>query len=490
MHSQNALSSKPAAGPAGRRRKPSLFRRGFMLAAAGIGVAVFAAWWFLGRSGSADEVAQYLTATVDRGAIEDSVTAVGNLQPRDYVDVGTQVSGQLRKVYVEIGQAVKQGDLLAEIDPTVYQTRVEADRAQLENLEAQLLQREAELALAQRQYTRQKNLLAENATSEDSFQTADKTLRAAEGAVKAVKAQIRQTNSTLRGDEANLGYTKIYAPMSGTVVSQNSKQGQTLNANQQAPIVLRIADLSVMTVTTQVSEADVSRLKIGMPAYFTTLGRPDQRWRGTLSKINPTPETVNNVVLYNALFDVENPNGDLMTQMTAQTFFVVAAADNVIRVPVSAFQRPQGRPGMPGQRPDGMQQGPQAGADRPQGAGAASVPPRNGAPPAGAPPQDAPRTVADQAPAGAEGAHRPREGGSDGNGRHRPRIVQVVKADGTLEERRIMIGVSDRVNAEVVSGLQEGETIVVGRKPSAAQLKVQQQQQQQNMQRMRPPGML
>ncbi len=485
MHSQNALSSKPAAGPTGRRRKPFLFRRGPVLAIAGIGVALFAAWWFLGRSGSAEEAAQYLTATVDRGAIEDNVTAVGNLQPRDYVDVGTQVSGQLRKVYVEIGEAVTQGELLAEIDPTVYQTRVEADRAQLENLEAQLLQREAELALAQRQFTRQKNLLAENATSEDSFQTADKTLRAAEGAVKAIKAQIRQTNSTLRGDEANLGYTKIYAPMSGTVVSQNSKQGQTLNANQQAPIVLRIADLSVMTVTTQVSEADVSRLKIGMPAYFTTLGRPDQRWRGTLRKINPTPETVNNVVLYNALFDVENPNGDLMTQMTAQTFFVVAAADNVIRVPVSAFQRPQGRPGMPGmpgmpgQRPPSGLSGPQTGGGRPQGEGAL-----------GAPPQDAPRMAADQAPGNAEATRRPREGGPDGNGHQRPRMVQVLKADGTLEERRIMIGVSDRVNAEVVSGLQEGETIVVGRKPTAAQLKIQQQQQQQNMQRMRPPGML
>lgn len=465
MPSQNTLSSTSTAGPTGRRRKPSLLRRWPVLVLAGVATAALAGWWFIGRSGPADGAAQYLTATVDRGAIEDSVTAVGNLQPRDYVDVGTQVSGQLRKVYVEIGDEVKQGDLLAEIDPTVYQTRVEADRAQLENLEAQLVQREAELALAQRQFTRQKNLLAENATSEDSFQTADKTLRAAEGAVKAIKAQIRQTMSTLRGDEANLGYTKIYAPMSGTVVSQNSKQGQTLNANQQAPIVLRIADLSVMTVTTQVSEADVSRLKIGMPAYFTTLGRPDQRWRGTLRKINPTPETVNNVVLYNALFDVDNPHGDLMTQMTAQTFFVVAAADNVIRVPVSAFQRPQGRPGMGGPR-----QGP-PGASGAAGPGVA--------PPAAMPPQ-----------AGNDaGPRRPRDGAADANGRERPRVVQVITADGKVEERRIMIGVSDRVNAEVISGLQEGDAIVVGRKPTADQLKAQQQQQQQNMQRMRPPGM-
>ncbi|MBP7334732.1 efflux RND transporter periplasmic adaptor subunit [Niveispirillum sp.] len=455
------VTTKAQAKPSGGRRKPTLFRpRNILL---GLGVLAITAgvyWWQAGGAGKSEGTADFLTAVVDRGNIEDSVTAVGNLQPRDYVDVGTQVSGQLRTVHVEVGQQVNQGDLLAEIDPTVYQTRVEADRAQLENLSAQLTQRQAELALAQQQYTRQKNLLAENATSEDSFQNAEKTLRAAEAAVKAVNAQIRQTNSTLRGDEANLGFTKIYAPMSGTVVSQNAKQGQTLNANQSAPIILRIADLSVMTVTTQVSEADVSRLRNGMQAYFTTLGRPERRWRGTLAKINPTPEVVNNVVLYNALFDVENTGGDLMTQMTAQTFFVVAAADNVLRVPVAAFQRPPMRP------PGGSQAG--------------------GAP-AGA-----------QAPDGAMGERRRRDAtapaaapAGDGTGqRERPRMVQVLKPDGTVEERRIMIGVSDRVNAEVASGLNEGDLVVVGRKPSAGQLKAQQQQQQQNMQRMRPPGML
>ncbi|MFV3131069.1 efflux RND transporter periplasmic adaptor subunit [Niveispirillum sp. KHB5.9] len=468
------VTTKAHAKPQGRRPKRSLFRRRNILLGLGVlAIATGVYWWQAGSAANGDGTGDYMTAAVDRGNIEDSVTAVGNLQPRDYVDVGTQVSGQLRKVHVEIGQQVNQGDLLAEIDPTVYQTRVEADRAQLENLQAQLTQRQAELALAEQQHTRQKNLMAENATSEDAFQSAQKTLRAADAAVKAVNAQIRQTTSTLRGDEANLGYTKIYAPMSGTVVSQNAKQGQTLNANQSAPIVLRIADLSVMTVTTQVSEADVSRLKIGMHAYFTTLGRPERRWRGTLAKINPTPEVVNNVVLYNALYDVENPGGELMTQMTAQTFFVVASADNVLRVPVAAFQQRQPRaPGSAGGPQGGPQQaGPQAGA-----------PPQGGQPPAGANGEQRQRRRDGNAPAGAP----PGEGGQ----RERPRMVQVLKADGTLEERRVMVGVADRVNAEIVSGLNEGDQVVVGRKPSSGQLKAQQQQQQQNMQRMRPPGML
>src|SRR5262249_38684281 len=122
----------------------------------------------------------------------------------------------------------------------------------------------------------------------------------------------------------NLSYTKIYAPMSSTVVAQSAKQGQTLNANQQAPVGVRIADLSTMTVQAQVSEADVASLRPGMPVYFTTLGDATKRWRSTLRQINPPPETVNNVVLYDALFDVDNRDGGLMTQMTAQVFFAQA----------------------------------------------------------------------------------------------------------------------------------------------------------------------
>jgi macrolide-specific efflux system membrane fusion protein len=295
-------------------------------------------WWQ--KNGAPHE--QYITATVERGDVEDSTTALGNLQPRDYVDVGTQVSGQLRTLHFEIGDTVKKGDLLAEIDPTVYVARVEADRAQLLNLRAQLADKQAQLALAQQQYQRQVNLMRASATSQDALQSAEAGLRSATAQVEAIKAQIQQTESTLKGDEANLGYTKIYAPMSGTIVSQSAKQGQTLNANQQAPIIFRIADLSTMTVRTQVSEADVNKLRIGMDAYFTTLGQPDKRWYGKLRQINPTPDLVNNVVLYNALFDVPNPNQELMTQMSAQVFFVSAAAKDVLVVPVAALRQARG----------------------------------------------------------------------------------------------------------------------------------------------------
>src|SRR5687767_736654 len=267
--------------PAGKARSlKARFAKRSRLARSAIALAVAlalggGAWYgYSAWNGSATSAAKYTTAVVQRGDLEDTVTATGILQPRDYVDVGTQVSGQLKKLHVEIGAVVKSGQLLAEIDPTVYVTRVDANRAQLRTQEAQLADRQAQLALAEQQYQRQMNLQRENATTQDAVDTAAAALRSAKAQIDVLKAQAEQTRSTLRGDEANLDYTKIYAPMSGTVVSQAAKQGQTLNANQQAPVVLRIADLSTMTVQSQVSEADVSKLKVGMEVYFTTLGNP------------------------------------------------------------------------------------------------------------------------------------------------------------------------------------------------------------------------
>jgi macrolide-specific efflux system membrane fusion protein len=301
---------------------------------AGGGYAAWQVW-----AAPSDRGSPQATAGVQRGDLEDTVSATGTLQPRDYVDVGTQVSGQVKKLHVEIGSSVKKGQLLAEIDPAVYLSRVDASQAQLRNLEAQLDQRQAQLRLAGQKAQRQENMMREQATTADALQTAEAELQAAKAQVQALQAQIQQTRSTLRGDQANLEYTRIHAPMAGTVVTQNAKQGQTLNANQSAPIVVRIADLSVMTVQTQVSEADVSRLRAGMPVYFTTLGDQRKRRYAQLRQINPTPEVLSNVVLYNALFDVPNPDGALMTQMTAQVFFVVAEAKDAVLVPFSAVQR-------------------------------------------------------------------------------------------------------------------------------------------------------
>jgi macrolide-specific efflux system membrane fusion protein len=242
---------------------------------------------------------------------------------------------------VEIGDVVKKDQLLAEIDPTVIETRVRTDKANLDNLQAQFAQQQAELKLSRLQLKRNQALFKSKAISQDALQTSETQVAVGEAKADALSAQIAAAQATYDGDVANLGYTKIYAPMAGTIVSQTALEGQTLNANQTAPTILRVADLQTMTVKAQVAEADVVKLTPGMPVYFTTLGLPERRWRATVRQILPTPETVNDVVLYNVLIDVENDDGVLMTSMTAQVFFVLGEAKQVPMIPIAALGKKQ-----------------------------------------------------------------------------------------------------------------------------------------------------
>lgn len=378
---------------------------------AGAGYVVWRIWF-----SSSEPANSVLTAAVTRGNIENTVTATGTLQPKDYVDVGTQVSGQLKKLLVDIGVKVEKGQLLAEIDPSVYQSKVDADRAQLLNQQAQIADKQAQFALAKLQFTRQQNMARDNATTTEAVQSAEATQQSALAQLNAIKAQRQQTESTLRGDEANLGYTKIYAPMAGTVVSQAAKQGQTLNANQQAPIIMRIADLSTMTVEAQVSEADVPKLHVGMDVYFTTLGGSNRRFYGKLRQIPPTPNVLNNVVLYDALFDVPNPDQVLMTQMTAQVFFVVSSAQDAVLVPLPALHAAAAK----GQK------------------------------------------------RGSHGANGTDPRSLFASGRA---LVSVIGSDGKATEREVKVGVMNRVSAQITAGLEPGEKVVVGVKTPEAPAK-------------------
>ena len=372
-------------------------------------VAGVAGWQYWGAR--ADTRTPLPTAVVAIEDIEDSVSALGALQPLEYVDIGTQVSGLLQKIHVAIGDKVREGQLLAEIDPAIYQAKVSAGEAQLLNYRAQISERQAQRRLAEQQLKRQKTLLEARATSQDSYDTAEAAVQQVTAQIGSLEAQIKQTQATLNGDMANLRYTKIYATMDGTIVSITARQGQTLNANQSAPIILRIADLDTMTVWTQVSEADIPKLKLGMSAYFTTLGRSERRWYGMLRQVIPTPEIVNNVVLYNALFDVPNPDHELLPQMSAQTFFLLGEAKQVPVVPMSALR--------PAER----------------------------------------RQPADARPAGE--ARRPGAGaGAAGRGGERRYVARVLE-DGKPVERQVTIGVTNRLAAEIRSGLKPGEEVVL-----------------------------
>lgn len=310
---------------------PGPVRWGAIALAALVALWVLSGWLFGG------EEVSYRTATATRGTIEQTVTALGSLQPKEYVNVGAQVSGQLKKVYVEVGDEVKEGDLLAEIDAKVYETEVAGERARLTDLTSQLAGAQAELVLARRQYNRNLELAKIDAVSRDDLDTSETQVQTINAQIGSLKAQIEQQKSTVEGGEANLGYTKIYAPIDGTVTSQAALQGQTLNANQTAPTILTISDLDTMTVEAQVAEADVGKLEAGMPVYFTTLGAPERRWTSTVRQVLPTPEIVNEVVLYTVLVDIANPDGRLMKDMTAQVFFLLGEAKDVVIVPVNAI---------------------------------------------------------------------------------------------------------------------------------------------------------
>lgn len=377
---------------------------------------------------SDDGAVIYTTEAVMRGDIENLVTATGTIQPRDYVDVGAQVSGQLEKLHVDVGSDVKAGDLLAEIDATVYAAKVDATRAQLRNQQAQLLDREAQLQLSQINFQRTKNLFKEEAATTESLQTAEANLKSAQAQLKALQAQIEQTESTLRVEAANLNYAKIYAPIDGTVVSITSRQGQTLNTNQMAPTIMRIADLSTMTVQTQVSEADIGKLRTGMSVYFTTLGSQGRRWYSKLDRIQPTPEVLNNVVLYNALFDVPNENRVLMTQMSTQVFFIESQAKNTLVVPMSAisFASPRGE-----RQP----------VEDDQEARADSV-------------NAAQKTERKKS--------REINNPTDATSAARPALIKMMKADGRIEERKVLVGVTSRVQAQILEGVAEGEKVISG----------------------------
>ncbi|MGE3774421.1 MAG: efflux RND transporter periplasmic adaptor subunit [Gammaproteobacteria bacterium] len=297
-----------------------------------------AAWY---RMQAADKAAQPglgTAATITRGTVEDVVTAQGKLETREYVDVGAQVSGQLKRVHVEIGDVVKKGDLLAEIDPRVYEARVQADEARLRTLRAQLAEQEAQIRFARRVYERNRRLIAEQAVSQEALEDSETSWKTAEARAASLKAQIEEAQSTLDGDRTNLTFTKIYAPIDGTVVLQSAQEGQTLNAVQSAPVIVQLADLDRMTVRAQVAEADVMRITPGQAAYFTTLGAMDERWQGTVRQVLPSPEVINEVVLYNALIDVDNSDRRLMTGMSVQVFFVLGRAEDVPLVPLAALR--------------------------------------------------------------------------------------------------------------------------------------------------------
>ena len=310
------------------RQRRSLWLIGALLVAS---AGAFGYHWAFGKA-----KVLYATAAVERGDVESTVVAAGIVQPIKYVDVGAQTSGRLKSLKVNRGDQVKENQLLAEIDPVLADTALTGANATFENMTSQRAVKQAQLVLAKVQRDRNDELFAELLISANDRDITRAAYDVAFADVASLSAQMKQATAAVDTAKANLGYTKITAPMAGEVVSISLLEGQTLNANQQAPNLLRIADISTVTVWAQVSEADIVRVKLGQDVYFTVLGGP-RRWNGKIRQVLPTPELINNVVFYDVLFDIPNPDGELNIQMTAQVFIVLARAKGVLLIPAAAI---------------------------------------------------------------------------------------------------------------------------------------------------------
>ena len=347
--------------------------------------------------------ASILTTPVTRGDIEVTVLAQGTIKPRNLVAVGAQASGRITSIAVELGQTVKKGDLIAEIDSINQQNALKSAQSDLAVARAQRVEREATLDLAQRTLDRLEKLQRSNLSLQAEYDGAVSDVAVSKAQIQALDAQIAQAQVAIETAQANLSYTRITAPGDGTVLAITAQQGQTVNAAQSAPTIVVLGDLTQMEVFAEISEADIGQVEPGQKVWFTVLGAPDQRYDAVLEAVAPAPESIVNdpsiegsssagaaaseAIYYNGRFTVPNPDGRLRTYMTAEVHIVLGSAQDVLTVPSMALGAP------------------------------------------------------------------------DDQGRYR---LQVEGSNGTLSDRMVSVGLNDKVMAEITHGLSEGEKIVTG----------------------------
>lgn len=372
-----------------------------------LALAAGAGWWAYDRSRPAEKP-PLLTAPVAVRDIQEIVLATGTLRPSRLVAVGAQVSGRVTALKVAVGQKVARDDLIAEIDSLNQHNALRTVEARLESVRAQRLEKEASLAYALAALDRQKSTLAQRATSRDEFEKAEATVKTTRAQITALDAGIAEAEVAVEVARADIAYTRITAPIEGTVLAVVAQEGQTVNAAQTTPTIVVLGQLDTMRVEAEISEVDVDRVKPGLPVSFTVLGAKAKRYEAKLTAVDPAPESIVNdaslrsgsssttssgsgstssAIYYNGVFTIPNPDGDLRTYMTANVRIVVAEAKAVPTIPASAVGE---------RRPDGSF------------------------------------------------------------------TVMVPGPGGDAEPRAVRIGLNDKVTAQVLSGLAPGDRVIVG----------------------------
>lgn len=381
-------------------------RQWLAVAALLLGAGAFALW----RPPA--EAPRLLSAPARIADLEESVLASGTIEAFEQVSVGAQVSGQLKTLKVALGDDVEKGQLVAEIDSLTQQNTLKNAEAQLANVEAQKVAKQALLRQYELAFVRQQTMLAQDAGARSDFEAAEATLATTHAELAALEAQIRQAAIAVDSARVNLGYTRIVSPIAGKVVAVVTKQGQTVNANQSAPTLIKVAQLDRVTIKAEISEADITRVKPGQRVRFTILGEPAQRYETTLRSIEPAPTSIasdsstssssgsssgsnssasSTAIYYNGVFDVANPDHKLRISMTTEVNIVLGEARGALTIPATALEKA-------------------------------------------------------------------------GDGRYR---VRVLGRDQRIEPREVRIGMNNKIDAQVLDGLREGEQVVIGEASAA-----------------------
>jgi macrolide-specific efflux system membrane fusion protein len=357
----------------------------------------------------AADVPAFIAAGVSRGDVEETVLATGIFKPAEMVAVGAQVSGRITALNVKLGDMVKKGALVAEIDSITQRNDLRTAQAALANIKAQRDEAAADLENAQITLVRQQAIFDKQAGPKSDFDTAVATVKKTIAEIASLDAQITSAEVAVETAEANLAYTHITAPMDGTVLAIVNQQGQTVNAAQSAPTIVILGQLQTMTVRAEISEADVVKVKVGQAVDFTILGTPNDVHHTVLQSIEPAPESITSdssissssttssasststtstsAIYYNGIFDVPNPDGRFRTYMSTEVHIVLGSAKNVLTIPSAAL------------------------------------------------------------------------GSQDQDGHY---SVRTVAADNSTSVRKVAVGLNNSVTAEVLSGLSEGERVVIG----------------------------
>jgi HlyD family secretion protein len=430
------------------RLPEELMKKRVLIIGIAAALAAVAAFLLFARHGTAEP--KFRKAKVDKGDVVATVTATGTLSAVTTVQVGSQVSGIIAKLHVDFNSTVKKGQLLAELDPTPFQQTVDQRRADLEKAKVEL--RNSELSL-----TRSKSLNAQQLLAQSDLDAAQTTRDSAAAAVSQAQAALKQA-------ETNLSYTRITSPIDGVVVSRQYDVGQTVAASFQAPVLFTIAqDLTKMQVLTNIDEADVGRVRVGQEATFSVDAFPDQPFRGAVSQIRLSPQTVQNVVTYPVMLDVANLDLKLKPGMTANVQVPVDVRKDVLRVPNAALRfRPDNADLVPEARKDKTKGAPSAGSasSAPSTSPAAPETGPIAPPPGSAPTVGRPGSAGGRGPGGAGG--RPGGGAGGRPGGTGTLYVEVPNTGGKLEPVTVKTLITDgNLTAIRTDDLKEGDEIIV-----------------------------